>query len=61
MCPEKKTLKLKHEEISAEFENVWPRLVADLTLDKSFNDIEATLDWLKVVLEKNVPFGKKFR
>jgi hypothetical protein len=61
MCPEKKTLKQKNAEIMEEFEKVWPRLVADLTTDKSYGDIESTLTWLKAVLEKNVPFGKKFR
>jgi len=63
MCPilAKKTLKEKREEINQDFEKVWPRLVSELTSDKIFGDIEGTLDWLKIVLEKNVPYGKKFR
>jgi len=45
----------------AEFKASWPRLVAELMEDPTFNDIHDSIAWLGHVLQENVPDGKQNR
>lgn len=50
------------EEIRLDFNRSWNRLVGEISItDSKFGKIRDGLDWLKEVMEKNVPIGKQNR
>lgn len=43
------------------FDNAWVKIVNDAMEDPDYQDINSSLEWLKEVLQKTVPFGKQIR
>jgi len=49
------------DRLQLELDDCWSDIVDELTNDVQFKGMERPLDWLRVVLNVNVPQGKKFR
>ena len=48
-------------QIKIELSLCWEKLIQDIIAEPKYARVKDALEWLKVVMESNVPFGKQNR
>jgi hypothetical protein len=53
--------KAEVNKIKEDLKSSWNRIVKEVTEDLKYSNAKDSLDWLKFVMENNVPYGKQNR